>query len=419
MSSGPTSFIELSRKNSKHKTVNVEVANGAIFVALDLTKEEILNASNVIYLHVHKGTKRCYIGVTVMRSRERWTRGVGYRFNKRFGNAIRKYGWDAFDSYILAFCDSREQLDAPEVEAIAAAGGHKSKFTYNLSPGGDAVAENDKPIIGVNLETGEFTKFKSGSEAARDIGLKNSDMPMAVARGERVSVSNWWFRFESDKKSKPPEVWGEKLRVSTVIEQKSKAVIAVHIATGEKRDFPSTAEAARKLNMRQQDVAAVASGSQLSAIGWWFNYKGDGRKMPKAFSTEATRIKRDMPVFAHNLKTKEIKKFRNGTVTAQELNLYITAVTGVITGKRTSAKGWWFTHDENAMSPSEYKGALVAKVKRKPVDVENLMTGKITRYNSAKSAGETLAIHRSQISLAIKSKKPLRNYMFRFEEENH
>jgi hypothetical protein len=145
------------------------VANGTNLAALDLPKEEMLNASNVIYLHVHRKTKRCYIGITVMRSRERWTKGVGYRFNKRFGNAIKKYGWEAFDSYILAFCDSREQLDEAEVEAIATAGGHKSKFTYNLSPGGDAVAENDKAIVGVNLETGEFTRFKSGSEAARDI----------------------------------------------------------------------------------------------------------------------------------------------------------------------------------------------------------------------------------------------------------
>jgi hypothetical protein len=321
MASRPISFIELSEKNSKFKTVTVEVANRATFVALNLTKEEMLNASKVIYLHVHRETKKCYLGITIMRSRERWTKGVGYRFNKRFGNAIKKYGWDAFDSYILAFCDSREQLDKAEVDAIAEAGGHKSKFTYNLSPGGDAVAENDKPIIGVNLETGVFTKFKSGAEAARDIGLKNPDMPMAVARGDRVSVSNWWFRFEDDTKSKPPEIWGEELRISTVIKQKSKAISAFQIATGEKRDFPSAAEAVRMLNMRQQDVVAIVSGNQLSAMGWWFKYKGDSRKMPTAFGTDATRVKRDIPVFAHNLKTKEIKKFRNGTVAAQELNI--------------------------------------------------------------------------------------------------
>jgi hypothetical protein len=94
-------------------------------------------------------------------------------------------------------------------------------------------------------------------------------------------------------------------------------------------------------------------------------------------------------------------------------------VSGVITGKRASAKEWWFTYDENAAPPSEYKGALVARARRKSLDVENLTTGKITRYDSAKSAGAaTLGIHKSQISLAIKNKKPLRKYMFRFVDEN-
>ena len=38
------------------------------------------------------------------------------------------------------------------------------------------------------------------------------------------------------------------------------------------------------------------------------------------------------------------------------------------------------------------------------------------QYDSAKSAGEALGVHRSQISLAIKNKKPVRNYMFRFAD---
>ena len=416
MASDLISFISLSKKNTGYRTVTVRVANGAVFEALDLPEDELLNASNVVYLHVHHINRKCYIGVTVMRARERWVRGVGYRHNKRFGNSIEKHGWDAFDSYILSFCDNRDQLDQAEIDAIIAAGGHKTKYTYNLSPGGDMVAENDKPIVGINLETRKSFNFKSGSDAARCIGLKNSDMPMAVARKERSSVSNWWFRFEDDVQSKPPEVWGEDLRVAEIKRLKSKSVIAIYIDTNEERDFPSTAEAARQLNMRQGDVSAVAIGKQLSASGWWFKYRGDEREMPTLFGIDATRKKRDVPVYAYNLETKERAKFRNGTVAAQELGLYLTAVTGVITGKRTTAKGWWFSYDENAEPPTEFKGALVAKARRKPIAVENLNTGKVTQYDSAKTAGEAIGIHRSQISVAIKKNKPVRNYIFRFTD---
>ena len=416
MASDLISFISLSENNSGYKTATVKVANGVVFEVLDLTEEEILNASNVAYMHVHRKNRKCYIGITIMRARERWTSGVGYRHNKKFGNAIKRYGWDAFDSYILSFCDNRDQLDQAEINAIATAGGHKSKYTYNLSPGGDMVAENDKPIVGINLETGDVFNFKGGADAARSIGMKNPDMPMAVARKERTSVSNWWFRFEDDFESKPPEVWGEDLRVATVKEQKSKAVMAINIDTKEEKKFPSTAEAARQLNMRQQDVAAVAIENQLSANGWWFKYLGDEREMPLLFGSASTREKRDIPIYAYNLDTGEQRKFRNGTVAAQKLGLYTTAVTGVITGKRTTAKGWWFSHYENAEPPTEYKGALVAKARRKPIQVEDLNTGVVTQYESAKSAGEALRLHRSQISVAIKKKKPVRNYMFRFAD---
>ena len=99
---------------------------------------------------------------------------------------VGESGWYAFEHHILAFIEHRDAMNKAEIKAIRATGGHKSKFTYNLSPGGDAVADNNKPLIGVNLDTGETTYFNSGVEAAREIGLKNPDMPMAVARKERT-----------------------------------------------------------------------------------------------------------------------------------------------------------------------------------------------------------------------------------------
>ena len=71
----------------------------------------------------------------------RWKNGQAYRRHKRFGAAIRQQGWNAFDHYVLAFIDHRETMNEAEKQAIKMAGGHKSKFTYNSTPGGDVVAE--------------------------------------------------------------------------------------------------------------------------------------------------------------------------------------------------------------------------------------------------------------------------------------
>lgn len=221
-------LTQISTRNSIYKTKSIKVANGAIFKALDLSVDDIANAENVIYMHVNNLNSKCYIGITVQRAKQRWTSGIAYQNNRLFGSALKKHGWHNFRSYILAFGDDRDSLNRAEILAIAAAGGHKSEFTYNLSPGGDMIAENDIPLIGIHLETGEEESFKSGADAARRLDMKNPDMPMAVVRKERTSVAGWWFRAAEDLTAVPPDKWGEDYRISQVQALQGKALIAIN-----------------------------------------------------------------------------------------------------------------------------------------------------------------------------------------------
>lgn len=262
------SYFHLSKKNKKYPAQIIEVANGAQFQALQLLKEEVSKATNVLYIHVNRQNRQCYIGITEQEAWKRWFSGLAYKNNRRFGAAIKKYEWDQFDSYILAFGESRESLNQAEKDAIAAAGGHKSKHTYNLSPGGDMVAENDIPIVGVNLDTGKSQKFKSGSDAARKIGLKSTDMPMAVARGERTSVANWWFRYEADEDKQAPTIWGNELRILEVQKKQSKNLIATSFETKGQRHYKTLEEAARDLGVTKGLISGVARGTSTSANGW-------------------------------------------------------------------------------------------------------------------------------------------------------
>jgi hypothetical protein len=408
------SYLHLSKKNKNYPTQLVEVANGIQFKALSLLKEEIRNATNVLYIHVNRQNKQCYVGITEQEAWKRWFSGMAYRNNRRFGAAIKKYEWEQFDSYILAFGDSRESLNRAEKDAIAAAGGHKSKHTYNLSPGGDMVAENDIPIVGVNLETGKSQKFKSGSDAARKIGLKSTDMPMAVARGKRTSVANWWFRYEADKDKQPPTIWGNKLRILEVQKKQSKNLIAISFKTKEQRYYKTLEEAAKDLGVTKGLISGVARGSSTSANGWWIQFEADKREMPKTFGSVLRREKRDEKVYAINLSSGEKREFRNCTVADMELDLYKGAAASVASGQRTSAAGWWFSLEKSGQPPSKFKGALVAEARSKPIYAIELATGKETRFDSAKKAEEALGIHRSSISNIIKGKaKSSKGYGFR------
>ncbi len=411
---GAISFFHLSKKNKKYSSQLVEVANGVQFQVLKLSKHEISKAANILYIHINRQNKQCYIGITEQEASKRWYSGIAYRNNRRFGSAIKKYEWDQFDSYILAFGESREALNQAEKDAIAVAGGHKSKHTYNLSPGGDMVAENDIPIVGVNLSTGKSQKFKSGSDAARKIGLKSTDMPMAVARGERTSVANWWFRYETDVDKKPPTIWGNRLRILEVQKKQSKSLIAVSFATKEQRYFKTLEEAAKDLGVTKGLISSVARGVSTSANGWWIQFEGDKRVMPKTFGSVLRREKRDQKVYALNLSTGEKKEFRNCTVADEKLGLYKGAAASVASGQRKSAAGWWFSLKEAEKPPEKFKGALVAEARSKPIYAIDLATGEQTRFDSAKQAEEALGIHRSSISNIIKGKsKSSKGYSFR------
>lgn len=406
-------FTHLSARNAEFGKRYVVVANGETFVALDLTADQISSARGVIYLHVHKATRRCYVGITEQTARSRWISGIAYRNNRRFGSALKKYSWNGFESYVLAFGDDRQGLNEAEVQAIRAAGGHKSSFTFNLSPGGDLVAENDKPIVGINLQTGASTRFKSGAEAARILGFANVDKAMAVVRGERTSAAGWWFRLEEDTLSKPPSSWGESLRTEAVRRKQGKAVVAIHLTTRERREFETTSEAAAQLGMEQSQVSSVARRRSLSAGGWWFCFSGDDETPPEVTGSEATRAKRDRAVVAVNLKTAERRVFRNCTEASSELGLYSGAAASVASGTRTSAGDWWFSYDLAGNAPALTKGALVAVARSKAVVATFVEGGQQTRFESAKQAAEALGMSRAAISKCLSGNgRPVKGFRF-------
>ncbi len=330
------------------------------------------------------------------------------------GPAIKKYGWDAFESYVVCFADDRDSLNRAEIQAIAHAGGHKSRYTFNLSPGGDLVAENDKPLIGIDLSTGIQREFKSGSDAARKLGLSHVDLPMAVARGDRTSAAGWWFRFADDAKAKPPTRWGDDLRLSNVRKKQGRAVLAIHYASLEQRLFSTTAQAAKALGVKQSQVSSILNDDGVSAKGWWFKSPEDLAELPNIHGQRAGRLKKDLQVFGVNLTDGSKRSFRNCTVADVELSLHKGASAAVAAGKRTSSGGWWFSYEEHKNQPELHGNALVAKARSKAVIATNSISGKSIQYESAKVAAEKLGMSRAAISKSIKSgSKPAKGYSFK------
>lgn len=86
---------------------------------------------NYIYLLVNRVNSKVYVGVT--NNYEKRMREHSYGRGNRLARAVRKYGWENFDSYILTETEDRD-LEKFYISLFSA---NNPECGYNLTEGGD------------------------------------------------------------------------------------------------------------------------------------------------------------------------------------------------------------------------------------------------------------------------------------------
>lgn len=99
----------------------------------------------LIYIHYNRENGKMYIGQTKQDTYTRWGKD-GHRYlekkpsgeyvHPKFARAIIKYGWDAFDHFIVFENLTKEQADAIEKELILQTKSNTDEG-YNITEGGD------------------------------------------------------------------------------------------------------------------------------------------------------------------------------------------------------------------------------------------------------------------------------------------
>lgn len=95
----------------------------------------------IVYCHTLPNGK-VYIGITSKKPQERWQSGKGYIYNKRFYNAILKYGWNNIQHDILLKDLTKEEAAQKEIELIQFYQSNDSKYGYNILKGGFDTSQN-------------------------------------------------------------------------------------------------------------------------------------------------------------------------------------------------------------------------------------------------------------------------------------
>ena len=120
-----------------------------------------------------------YIGLTTRTLEERWKQHIyesnkqdSWEWNTPLGNAIKKYGKDSFEVFVLEECSSETELKLKEIQFIKDRKSLASENGYNLSFGGDG-------RLG----------YKLSDETKRKIGEGNKGKTYTAESLEKMSVA--------------------------------------------------------------------------------------------------------------------------------------------------------------------------------------------------------------------------------------
>ena len=100
----------------------------------------ITNGKYCVYAHINKTNGKIYIGQTCKKPKERWSNGIGYKYQSHFWASIQKYGWDGFEHEIIASNLTKEEADNFERLLIEKLNTINPDFGYNMTLGGEGRA---------------------------------------------------------------------------------------------------------------------------------------------------------------------------------------------------------------------------------------------------------------------------------------
>ena len=220
-----------------------------------------------VYCHTNKSNNKKYFGITKQKPKDRWDSGHGYRGNRYFWSAIKKYGWDNFEHIILKDSLSLEEANYWEEYYIKQYNSTDNNFGYNLSLGGN----NKGSIAGKNnklnkkiicLETKKI--YPSARIASQELKIDESCI-RKVCKRERQSAGG--FHWEDYDENKDYTITVPPLARGVGNTRKVKCIETEEI-------FSSCIEAANKIGSSSSLIGRCCRGTQKTTRELHFCYIG-------------------------------------------------------------------------------------------------------------------------------------------------
>lgn len=241
-----------------------------------------------VYIHTCLINLKVYIGITSLKPEDRWQNGNGYRKNKHFFSAIKKYGWENFKHIILFDRLTESEAQKIEVELISYHNSNNSEYGYNKTSGGekqkkytDEVREKMRKhrigkklsketrmkITGSNnkkskkiicIETGVI--YDSIRIAEKETGIDHSGISKVCLK-KLNTINGLHFCFLNDYRD-------DLELLSPNFQKTTKRVVCLDTL----EIFNSINDCARKLNLRASGISKVCHGQIKTTGGYKFEF---------------------------------------------------------------------------------------------------------------------------------------------------
>ena len=224
----------------------------------------------IVYKHTNKENGKVYIGITRQESERRWQNGRGY-VGTYFGNAIGKYGWDAFAHEVVCTGLTKAEACEMEIRMIQQYRSAEREHGYNICEGGQT-GDNLLPHYGfenarsvsvkrTDPKTGVSVVYETIADAASNMGINYRGISKAC-RGECKTYKGYEWCYEGIEFQKP--VRPERGKYEHIKQRKPVTVVDTD---GTSYEFGSIMDAAEHFGIRANTAARYASGVRSDRSG--------------------------------------------------------------------------------------------------------------------------------------------------------
>ena len=247
-----------------------------------------MNNIHKIYVHINKTNNKLYIGQTKEHDvNKRWKNGYGYKNNKYFWNAIKKYGWENFDHIVLIENLSLEEANIIEEELINKYNTTNKNFGYNLKSGGrhSKMSEETRMKISkskMGHKVTMQTRIKISKNHADFSGDKNPRYGKHCSEETKKKIR------ENNKSEgrigvkKPPETIKKMIDnhadFSGDKNPKAKKVVQLSLDNHYINTFSTLVEAGKSIGQKSSNITVCCQNINRTAGGYKWRYYDDYTK---------------------------------------------------------------------------------------------------------------------------------------------